>query len=50
MDYELIFWVVGGILALVSLIIMALPWNEQYDPNGDDPYRYCPKEDTEWEK
>jgi hypothetical protein len=44
MDYELIFWIVGGLLALGGLIALALPINPLYDPKGDDPYRYCPKE------
>lgn len=41
MDFELIFWVVGGLLALGGL---TLPINPLYDPKGDDPYCYCPKE------
>jgi hypothetical protein len=44
MDFELIFWIVGGLLALGGLIALALPINPLYDPKGDDPYRYCPKE------
>lgn len=44
MDYELIFWIVGGLLALAGLIGFFLPFNPLYDPKGDDPYKYCPKE------
>ena len=43
-DYEMIFWIVVGVVSLALMIGCLLPWNDQYDPNGDDPYRYCPKE------
>lgn len=45
MDYELIWWCVMGGLALLGLVLVRLPWNDRYDPKGDDPYRYCPKEE-----
>ena len=48
MDYELIFWVALAIIELVIAIIVILPWNPCYDPKGDDPYRYCPKEGEDW--
>ena len=38
MDWELIFWVVGGILALGGLIAIALPWNPCYERDSD-PYK-----------
>lgn len=44
MDFELIFWIVGGLLALGGLIALALPINPLYDLKGDSPYRYRPKE------
>lgn len=44
MDYELIFWIVIDIIFL-GIMICGLVLNDQYDPKGDDPYRYCPKED-----
>lgn len=43
---EAIFWVVVGTIALVTLLIAPFI-NPHYDPKGDDPYRYCPKEDEE---
>ena len=48
MDYELIFWVALAIIELVIAIIIILPWNPSYDPKGDDPDRYCPKEGEDW--
>ena len=45
MDYELIFWCVCAIIALVVFVAIYLPWNDKFDPKGDDPYRYCPKEE-----
>ena len=47
MDYELIWWCVVGGRAGRFMIGAFLPWNDRYDPKGDDPYRYCPKEDEE---
>ncbi len=47
MDYELIFWAVLAAIELIITIIIFLPWNPGYDPKGDDPYRYCPKEEDE---
>lgn len=45
MDYELIWWCATSVLAILFVIVILLPWNDKYDPNGDDPYRYCPKEE-----
>ena len=42
---EIIFYAVLGVGGLIALIIANLPWNPHYDPKGDDPYRYCPKEE-----
>ena len=42
---------IKGILAFIGLAgigLALLPWNDKYDPKGDDPYRYCPKEEDEW--
>lgn len=47
MDYELIWWCVIGSLVLLFVLASFLPWNDHYDPKGDDPYRYCPKEEDE---
>lgn len=47
MDFELIFWIAFGGLSALVLLISALPINWDYDPKGNDPYRYCPKEDEE---
>lgn len=45
---ELIFWIVLAIISWVFIGLIHLPWNDRYDPKGDDPYRYCPKEEDEW--
>lgn len=47
MDYELIWWCVTGAIALLGTIAFCLPWNNHYNPKGDDPYRYCPKDEEE---
>lgn len=47
MDWELIFWCVCLALAVLFIVGISLPWNDRYDPKGDDPYRYCPKEEEE---
>ena len=44
---EVVFYAVLGGIGLLLLILVNLPWNDKYDPKGDDPYRYCPK-DEEW--
>ena len=44
---ELIFWIVLAIIGWVFIGLIHLPWNDRYDPKGDDPYRYCPKEEDE---
>ena len=45
---EIVFYAVLAIIGLAIIIIAHLPWNDKYDPKGDDPYRYCPKEEEEW--
>lgn len=45
MDYELIWWLVACAIGFGLWIGVHLPWNDRYDPKGDDPYRYCPKEE-----
>ena len=45
MDYELIWWLMVGFIGLIFGIGIFLPWNDQYDRKGNDPYRYCPKEE-----
>lgn len=42
--YEVIFWSVIGIGGLLAIAIGAI-LNPHYDPKGDDPYRYCPREE-----
>lgn len=33
-------------LPLILLLLWGiLPFNKNYDPKGNDPYRYCPKEE-----
>jgi hypothetical protein len=44
---EIVFYAVFAIIGLVIIIVAHLPWNECYDPKGDDPYRYCPKEEED---
>lgn len=41
---ETIFWSAVGIISLLTFIIAPFI-NPYYDPKGNDPYRYCPKED-----
>ena len=41
---ETIFWVVFGI-ATLAILLIAPHINPEYDPKGNDPYRYCPKEE-----
>lgn len=43
---EVIFWSIIGI-AILGLTLYGLIINPYYDPKGDDPYHYCPKEDEE---
>jgi len=45
MDYELIWWLVACAIGFGLWISVHLPWNDRYNPKGDDPYRYCPKEE-----
>ena len=42
---ELIFWYVLAGINLLILVVALLPWNNKYDPKGNDPYRYCPKDE-----
>ena len=42
---EFVAWCVMGGLAVLVLIALALPWNTEYKRKGNDPYRYCPKEE-----
>ena len=41
---EVIFWGVLGIGGFICLLLGAI-LNPYYDPKGNDPYRYCPKEE-----
>ena len=45
MDWELIWWVLLGIVAIFVLIASFLPWNDKYNPKEEDPYKYCPREE-----
>ena len=45
MDNELIFWVVSAVVCAIAFVAVFLPWNDKFDPKGDDPYKYCPKEE-----
>jgi hypothetical protein len=42
---ECVFWSVLAVIGLIGLGLVFLPWNDKYDPKGDDPYRYCPKDE-----
>ena len=42
---ETIFWIILATPALVFFATNALNINPHYDPKGNDPYRYCPKEE-----
>jgi hypothetical protein len=44
---EVAFWITGAVIAIGIAVILCLPWNSEFDPKGDDPYRYCPKEEDE---
>jgi hypothetical protein len=41
--FEVVFWGILGIGGMIMLLLGAV-LNPYYDPDGDDPYRYCPKE------
>lgn len=43
--FEVIIAILIGIPCLVLIIGGILPLNPDYDPKGNDPYRYCPKEE-----
>lgn len=47
MDAEITFYLICAIVAWSIIGLAHLPWNDRYDPKGDDPYRYCPKEEDE---
>ena len=42
---EIAFYCVIAIVGFAVAIIAYLPWNDRYNPKGDDPYRYCPKDE-----
>ena len=42
---EVIFYCVLAMIGLAIFVAIHLPWNDKYSPKGDDPYRYCPKEE-----
>ena len=41
---EVIFWGILGIGGILTIILGAI-LNPHYDPKGDDPYRYCPRDE-----
>ena len=41
-------WTIMAIIEIIIAIVIIVPWNPGYDPKGDDPYRYCPREEDEW--
>ena len=46
MDWELIWWLVIGGIAIAFMVACALPIN--WDYKEFDPYENCPKEEDEW--
>lgn len=42
---ELVFWLVLIAPAILLGIAKLIGINFDYNPKGDDPYRYCPKEE-----
>ena len=42
---EVATYIVLAVIGLIGLGLVFLPWNDKYDPKGDDPYRYCPKDE-----
>ena len=42
---EVIFWSVLGVCAIAALVAAAVI-NPGYDPEANDPYRYCPKDEN----
>ena len=42
---EVVFYAVLAGIGLLLMIVAFLPWNDKYNPKGDDPYRYCPKDE-----
>jgi hypothetical protein len=45
---EIVFWCVGLAIAIAFVLAVFLPWNPEFDPKGDDPYKDCPKEGEDW--
>lgn len=43
--FDIILAILYSIPLLALFIAAILPLNPDYDPKGDDPYRYCPKEE-----
>ena len=43
--FEIVIAILFAIPAVVLLVGGLLPLNPDYDPKGNDPYRYCPKEE-----
>ena len=43
---ETITWIILGSISLLALV-GSRTINPQFDPKGNDPYRYCPKEEEE---
>ncbi len=41
---ETIFWIILAAPCILLLAFTILPFNKNFDPKADDPYRYCPKE------
>ena len=45
--FEVIIAILIGLPCLILIIGGLLPINPDHDPKGNDPYRYCPKEEEE---
>ena len=43
--FDCVLAIIYTVPCLAILIACVLPLNPFYDPKGDDPYRYCPKEE-----
>ena len=44
---QFIMALVWGVPCVLILLGCLIPFNPHFDPKGDDPYRYCPKEEEE---
>lgn len=42
---EVVFYCVLAGIGLLVMIAAHLPWNDKFDPKGDDPYKYCPRDE-----